>query len=270
MTKIDYDSLLYYFAVILITGISAWILTRVSKSIFKRIYDRRENLQLKFFERIVFIAIVLVCCIIGLSFLGGIDSLWKSILGGTAVISAVLIFTAQDVIKDVLAGLMISIYKPFEIGSRIELEGSLAGVVKDITMRHTVIHTWGSQEMIIPNSRLNSLIVLNDSYNRQIRSFQANFNIGYGSDVRLAMETIRKAIIESPYTIEGRDTNHGLKYDDVYFTAYEPSSLKMETTVYYNNTPTEIVKSDVNLRVNEALKKANIEIPYNYINVIQK
>ena len=44
----------------------------------------------------------------------------------------------------------------------------------------------------------------------------------------------------------------------------------METTVYYKGVPTEIVRSDVNIRVNEALKANGIEIPYTYVNVIQK
>ena len=52
--------------------------------------------------------------------------------------------------------------------------------------------------------------------------------------------------------------------------AYQDSSLKLSTTVYYEPvTPSEVLISDVNLRVNEALKENGIEIPYNYINVIE-
>ena len=47
--------------------------------------------------------------ILALSGFGGLGSVWKTFLGGTAIISAVLAFAAQDVIKDVLGGLMISI-----------------------------------------------------------------------------------------------------------------------------------------------------------------
>ena len=267
---IQRETLLYYILVILITGFTAWALTRLNKLVFRKIRRRGASLHMVFLEKINTIILVFVSSIVGLSFLGGLDSVWKSVLGGTAVVSAVIVIAAQDVIRDILAGLMISAYKPFDIGNRIELEGGTFGIIKDITMRHVVIHTWGSQEMIIPNSRLNTMIVLNDSYHTGIRSYQTDYHIGYGSDVRKAMEIIKQAVMDSPYTVAGKKTDAGDVYDEVYFMSYEASSLRMSTTVYYMDTPTEVVKSDVNTGVNEALKAGGIEIPYNYVNVVQK
>ena len=43
----------------------------------------------------------------------------------------------------------------------------------------------------------------------------------------------------------------------------------MATTVYYEPTsPTEVVKDDINSRVKRALETNGIEIPYNYLNII--
>ncbi len=265
-------SISYYFTVVIVTIVATCVLLVINRIIFDKLTSarKREYLHLIFFRKINAVIITFVCCLVGLSFFNGIESVWQSVLGGTAIISAVLVFAAQDVIKDTLAGLMISIYKPFEIGNRIELENGQSGIVRDITMRHTVIHTWGSQELIIPNSKLNTLTILNDSYHTGMRSFQAKFQIGYGSDVKKAMSVIKNAIIDSPYTVGGKKVENDRIYDDVYFMAYEPSSLRMETTVYYKGVPTEIVRSDVNIRVNEALKANGIEIPYTYVNVIQK
>ena len=58
---------------------------------------------------------------------------------------------------------------------------------------------------------------------------------------------------------------------EVHFMAFEDSSLKLSTTVYYRpSTATEVLISDVNLRVSEALEKNGIEIPYSYVNVVQR
>ena len=84
------------------------------------------------------------------------------------------------------------------------------------------------------------------------------------------MNLIKQAVDESPYAIRGKITEAGPQYDDVYFMSYEASSLKLATTVYYHNTPTEVVKSDINSRVNDSFKANGVEIPYNYINVVQK
>ena len=59
--------------------------------------------------------------------------------GLNKLLMVLLVYTCQDIIKDVVAGSMISMFNPFEIGNRIELEDGTAGVVKDITMRHVVL-----------------------------------------------------------------------------------------------------------------------------------
>ena len=85
------------------------------------------------------------------------------------------------------------------------------------------------------------------------------------------MKVIRECVINCRYAVPGKQTENGMDYAPVYFLAYETSSLKLATTVYYTeDTATEVVKSEINLLVNEALKNNGIEIPYNYLNVIHK
>ena len=55
----------------------------------------------------------------------------------------------------------------------------------------------------------------------------------------------------------------------MYFLDFTDNGLLMATTVYYTPTsPTEVVKDDINSRVKRALEANDIEIPYNYVNVI--
>ena len=91
------------------------VLMRVNRIVFREIRKKQEGLHIVFFERINKSFILISGTILALSGFGGLGSVWKTFLAGTAIISAVLAFAAQDVIKDVLGGLMISIYKPFEI-----------------------------------------------------------------------------------------------------------------------------------------------------------
>lgn len=249
----------------------SWILLRINKKVFRKVRENKSGLHLIFFERMNIAIIVIACVILVLSVFSGVGAVWKTLLSGTAIISAVLAFAAQDIIKDILAGLMISIYKPFEIGNRIELEDGSAGIVKDISMRHVVIRTIDTQEMIIPNSKLNGMTILNDSYHSSVRSAHFYFYISYSSDVKKAMKVIRECVINCRYAVPGKQTENGMDYAPVYFLAYETSSLKLATTVYYTeDAATEVVKSEINLLVNEALKNNGIEIPYNYLNVIHK
>ena len=267
----NWQSVLFYLLFLAGSFFVIWLLLRITHSFFRRLYLVREGLHLRFFERLICAAVVIGGLFLAISFLIGAKVMWKTILGGTAFISALLIFAAQDAIKDVLAGLMISIYKPFEIGNRVELEDGTTGIVKDISMRHVVLQQIDSQVLVIPNSRLNAMNIRNFSYHADHRAAMTEVHIAYGSNVEEAMTVIREAVMASPYTIPGKQTSEGMEYAQVYFMAYESSSLRLDTTVYYEpSSPTEIVISDVNLRIGRALKEHGIEIPYAYLNVVQK
>lgn len=269
--SIDHRLLIQRGIALAVLAAIVWIAIAVVNHVFKKIRDKKESLHLRFLQRLITAFILIGAVILGFSVFGGIASVWKTLLGGTAIMSAVLAFAAQDVIKDILAGWMISIYKPFEIGNRIELEDGTAGVVRDITMRHIVLKTMDTQVLVIPNSKLNAMSLRNNSYQTDTRSMQLSFFISYNSDVEKAMQVIRDAIIASEHTIPGKEVDGEMQYAPIYFMAYMDSSLQLATTVYYHPTvATEVVKSDINLRVNHALAEHGIEIPYNYINVVQR
>ena len=215
---------------------------------------------------IIFIGII----ILAISSISGIQSVWQTLLGGTAVLSAVLAFIAQDVIKDVLAGIMLSFHHPFVVGDRIALEDGFTGIVEEMTMRHVVICPIDTVRHIVPNSKINTSKIINYSYQRNDRSAEFNFSIGYNSDMVLARNVIKKAIENSKYSIPSIEDKDGKqRYADVYFMNFADSALILHATVYYDNTTASAVLiDDINFRVREALIANNIEIPYNYVNVV--
>ncbi|MBQ7645821.1 MAG: mechanosensitive ion channel [Clostridia bacterium] len=257
---------------IIIMMIVAFILTRINKHVFAKIQKNRSDLHLVFFEKLNSAVIFIACIIIALSAMGGIDSVWKTVLGGTAIISAVIAFAAQDVIKDILAGLMISIHKPFGIGDRIVLEDGTAGIVADITMRHVVLAGIDTLKIIIPNSKLNTMQLTNFSVGEYDRSVHFKFPVGYDTDLELAKKVIFNAVADSEYTIPIRKNESSpAAYSPVHFIEFADSALILEVTAYYEKSyKSEIIIDDVNMRVREALMANDIEIPYNYVTVVSK
>ena len=124
--------MLYVAALLLL----ARFLRKFNRFIFDHLKRKKgKTTHLVFLEGAINAYIIVLAIIIPLAG----DSIKKSILGSAAVLTAVVGFAAQDIIKDMLAGLLISIYKPFDIGDRIELEDGTVGIVESITMRHVVI-----------------------------------------------------------------------------------------------------------------------------------
>lgn len=196
-----------------------------------------------------------------------VDSL---LIKGSALIVAIVGFAGQTAISDLICGFLISVHKPFEIGDRIIVEGHDPGIVEDITLRHTVLRIYDGIKIVVPNSQLNDKTVINTSYRMSDRlGIHLKFNVSYDTDISRAIEIIRDCVTESPYTLGV--TANGISQDSgpVYFLQYADSSLVLDTTIWVDrNASTYAATTDVNLRVNEAFKKNGIEIPYNYINVM--
>ncbi|MBQ8111039.1 MAG: mechanosensitive ion channel family protein [Clostridia bacterium] len=255
---------------IVVAIVVVMVLLKLEKKLGRKLLANKNDINLRFVESairavIIFVAVQWVMMSSPIT-----ESFGKVLFQGTTIIGAIAGFAAQPVVADMICGLMISAAKPFDIGDRIELDNGTAGIVKDITLRHVVIQTIDTVRVVIPNSKLNAMLVTNMSFQTTTRSVHFRFNVAYGTDVERVMSVIRKAVESSPYSIAGKPTkNGGYEYGPVYFINYADSSLVMATTVYFEpKTPSEVVKSDINTRVNVALKQAGIEIPYNYVNVV--
>ncbi len=254
-------------AVLLILFLAWKVLQKANKFVFRRIEKKKgKTLYIDFMQRVISFLISGVCVVTVL----GWDNLRQSLLGSATVLAAIVGFAGQDIIKDTLAGLQISVYRPFDIGDRIEMEDGTAGIVESMTMRHVVIMKIDTVRIVIPNSRLNTQTIHNYSYRDVPRSVLLKYPVSYNSNIAKAKKIIQEVIRELPCCVPGKDPGTGRKeYGPVYFLELEDSALVMAVTVYYDHkTPTEQVKDKVNSAVFRALTSNGIEIPYPHMNVV--
>jgi small conductance mechanosensitive channel len=256
--------------VLLLIHVCVFILTmKFNRFVFKSIGKKRGNtLALQFIEKAFALAIIVIFIVIPL---GG-NMIKQHLLGSATVIAAIVGLAANDVIKDMCAGLQISIYKPFDVGSRVQLQDGRAGIVEKLTLRHVVLKLMDTTRLIIPNSTIDEMILVNYSYEDVQRSMEVRFPISYGSDIDKAKEVIRQTICNCKTTINEDKRKEGdPNSNTVYFLEMTDSALIMGATVYYpHKYRTEVVKDDVNTSVFKALEENGIEIPFNYINVVMK
>ncbi len=243
---------------------------KLNKKIFKSIKAKKGNsITLQFMEKAVSVILAMIFIVIPLG--GG--KIAQSLLGSTAVIAVVVGLAANEVLKDMFAGLEISIYKPFDVGDRIMLEDGRAGIIEKLTLRHVVISLLDTTRLIIPNSKANSMNIINFSYDSRVpRSLEVRYPISYGSDIDKAKEIIRKTICDCPLTLnEDKYNPDDPNSKSVYFLKMDESSLIMGATIYYpHGVRTEVVADEVNTRIFKALEENGIEIPYRYLNVVVK
>ena len=242
---------------------------KLERKAAKRLMAQKKNINLRFVENIGRFVLILLAIEFVVMSSPLTRSFGKVLFQGTAIVGAIAGFAAQPVIADIICGLMMSATKPFDIGDRIELEDGSSGIVKDITLRHVVLQGIDTMKIVIPNSKLNGMRITNMSFHSVLRSLHFRFNVAYDTDVELAKEVIARAVRECPHAVTGKPGKNGNEYGPVYFIEYADSSLVMATTVWYEQgTPTEVVRSDINTRVLNALRANGIEIPYDTVNVM--
>ena len=255
---------------LLIYAVIAFVVTTVILLIYGKFVKNRlkakNNLTIRFTQNIIRVAIILIAVIWVLVSSTATTDIGKVLFQGTAILGAVFGLAAQPVLGDFFSGIAITLNRPFEIGDWIELENGTAGVVADITPRHVVLRSLGTVEIIIPNSKINALMLKDTSF-KKLRSVKMEFNVAYGTDVDKASEIIKNEIINSELTVPAKND----EYSDVFFEAFADSSLVLTTIVYFKQSTSGLaVKTDVNKRVNDAFIKEGIEIPFNYVNVVMQ
>ena len=255
---------------LLIYAVIALVVTTVILLIYGKFVKNRlkakNNLTIRFTQNIIRVVIILIAVIWVLVSSTATTDIGKVLFQGTAILGAVFGLAAQPVLGDFFSGIAITLNRPFEIGDWIELENGTAGVVADITPRHVVLRSLGTVEIIVPNSKINALMLKDTSF-KKLRSVKMDFNVAYGTDVDKASEIIKNEIINSELTVPAKND----EYSDVFFEAFADSSLVLTTIVYFKQSTSGLaVKTDVNKRINDAFNKEGIEIPFNYVNVVMQ
>lgn len=252
---------------ILVAAVIVFILLKFEKKIAARMIKKFDGINARFTEKLIRFLIIFIATMAVIMGNKITQSFGSSLFQGTAVLAAIAGFAAQPILSNMFCGFMISTTKPFNIGDRIELDDGTAGIVKDITIRHVVLQGIDTLKIVIPNSEINNRRITNLSHMTRTRSIHFRYQVGLNTNADDAKRIIREAVQESPHSVP-RD---GEDYSPVYFLNFTDNGLMMATTVYYEPTsPTEAVKDDINSRVKRALEANNIEIPYNYVTVVEK
>ena len=228
------------------------------------------NLRQKYALNLVQLLIITFCAVQLLHLCYPTLNLPSMLVGGSALVVAIVGYAAQPVIMNMISGLLLSFDKTIEVGDRIVVAGEEPGIVEDITLRHTVLRTYDGIRIIIPNGELNAKTVTSLSYHmKDRRGIHLRFCVSFDTDIGKAMEIIRDCVAESPYTL-GFEAD-GMSEDSgwVYFLEMGSSAVILRTTIWIDRqTNSHLAATDVNLRVFNAFRRYGIEIPYPYVNVI--
>lgn len=114
------------------------------------------------------------------------------VLAGLGIAGFVLGFALQDTLSNFASGMMIIMYRPFDVGDVIEAAGVM-GTVDAMNVVSTSILTFDNQRLVVPNNKIWGGVIRNVTAQPN-RRIDLTFGTSYADDIDLARSVLEDVI----------------------------------------------------------------------------
>ena len=237
---------------VLIIGIGYVLSSIISKLIEKAMGRTKINSQLliRFVCVVVNRLFLAVAILVAFSTIGVNVGALVAVIGGGAFI---LGFALQDTLSNFANGVMLMIYRPFDVGDAVEV-GGVSGSVDSVNLVNTTIRSWDNKIIIVPNKSVWGQTITNITGADQ-RRVDMVFGIGYGDDGGKAQSILEKILADHELVLKDPAPVvrlHELADSSVNFVCRPWAKTPDYWAVYW----------DVTKRVKEAFDAEGISIPF--------
>lgn len=218
-----------------------------------RVLKKHNNLTNTFLANAMKVVIVTVGIITLLSQYDAFKDVLKSLLTNSAILVAVVGFTLQNSIKNVIAGTLLLSADTFKVGDRIRIpKEDISGEIEELTLRHAKIKLATSERAIVPNYLLNDAVVINNNLHNDETCYALVIPVSINSDIRLAKEIVESIVDAHPDILKNRDSS-------VILTNYQLTSIEIHAMIWTKNIETSFrVLSELRLEIAEKFLEKGI------------
>jgi small-conductance mechanosensitive channel len=260
--------------------IIAIIASRIIRRLLKRFFDQSsEHLNVdptrfRFFRNMVDLVIFTIAGILVVYSIPALRTLGLTLFAGAGIIAAIVGFASQQAFSNIISGIFIVIFRPFRVNDIIKVGSLDAGMVEDITLRHTVIKTFENRRLVIPNTVVSEQTVLNSSIVDERVCVFLDIGISYDSNADKAMAIMQEECMKHPGYIDYRteeDKEAGLPPIVVRVISLGDSSVNLRAWVWTLGPIRAFeTKCDLLKLVKDRFDKEGIEIPFPHRTIVYK
>jgi small-conductance mechanosensitive channel len=255
----DLSHLLQNIILVIIILSVTWLLTNIATGFLELYAGRFKDAipQTTIFKNLTKIVIITIGFLIILQTLGiSITPILTALgVGGLAVALAL-----QDTLSNLFSGLHIILSKQVKTGDYIKLESGEEGYVVDITWRNTTIRMLANNIVIVPNSKLASIIITNFCLLEKAMSLLIQVGVSYDSDLKKVERVTIDVAREVMETVAGGVTEFE---PFIRYHTFDDSSINFTVILRAREFVNQyLVKHEFVKRLHERYKKEGIEIPF--------
>jgi small conductance mechanosensitive channel len=245
------------FGIKLVTGIiilliGLWLGNKITNSFRKIMVSRKvDQSLLSFLASLASIMLKILVVIIVLTTVGVEMTSIIAVLGAASLAIGMAL---SGTLQNFAGGVVILLFKPFQVDDFIETEKGYAGTVLEILIFTTRLKTADNKIIYLPNGSLANGVITN--YNQEgTRRIDCSYTISYGSD----LDTIRKVIVN----LLNKDVRIIKNPEPVVFLqTLEDSSVKITVRFWVHTPDLHPVQCDLNEQIYIEFNKRGLPFPF--------
>ncbi|HEX6903395.1 MAG TPA: mechanosensitive ion channel family protein [Thermoanaerobaculia bacterium] len=181
--------------VALVVLVGFWLAAKLVRNILLRLLRRVSHSEQvnRILASSVFLLLIAIGTFVALGILG-LQKTVASLLAGAGIVTLALGLAFQDIAANIMAGIYLSVQRPFRPGHIIETK-DFFGVVKRIHLRWTELRTQQGQVVLIPNKQVFENPIQNYSATGE-RRVDLRLGVSYGDDLEKARRAALRAVEE--------------------------------------------------------------------------
>lgn len=224
---------------------------KIKKITNQDVEDSMFDFALKIIRGVIYlIAAFIIITVLGVNLNG--------LVAGLGIGGVIVTLAAQDTAKNLFAGLVVFLDKPFIVGDWIQVEG-FEGTVEDITFRSTRVRTFENSVVNIPNSIIANASIINWS-KMEKRRYRTNLCI----ELDTPLEKLEKFKTRVEDMLQARDAIYDdsiiVKFDNITDNGLNVLICSYTDSVDYPSYIAE--REDINYKIMRILQEEGIGLAY--------
>jgi len=248
----------------------AWLFGRASHLAIHRLlsrdmHNRLDRTAVKFLAQLARLGIYIFAFISYAHLIPALQGLGTAWLASVGIISVIIGLAAQNTLGNLIAGISLLLYRPFNVGDRLQMTaptGMETGFVESLNLGYTLLKTDDNRHVVIPNSIMASQTTINLTSEDSRVICSVPIGISYDSDIDKARAILLELAGEHPKAQKARSCQ---------VTQLGVSSVVLTLEVWCVDGPTAAaVKCDLLEQAKKRFDTDGIKFPFPSATVIVK
>lgn len=177
------------------------------------------------------------------------------LIGALGIGGIALAFALQDILQNLVAGIILQAKRPIRHGDQIEV-GEYQGTVLDIDLRNVMVRTFDGLDVYLPNRTVLDGPIVNYTIS-PTRRLSLEIGLSYEADLEIARQCLLDSVSSVPSVL-------GDPAPSAWVTGFGDSAVEFAVLFWYSVAEHTFweVRSAAAVAVMEALRRAGIDVPY--------